>query len=81
MRFTVSVTSSADYDSEGYFTAERTFNTDYLPDAVEHLDAFLKSAGFIFDRLEAVDDLDCDLTLDEEINDAEDYNRNYINRK
>ena len=54
MRFTLSVNSKADYDSEDYFTAERTFNTEYLGDAVEHIEAFLRSAGFSFGRLEVI---------------------------
>lgn len=73
MRFTLSVTSSADYDSPEYFTAERTFNTDFLDEAIDNIELFLRSAGFYFDRIEAVNDDEEDLSLDE----AEAYNRNY----
>jgi len=83
MRFTLTVNSGAEYDSNEYFTTERSFNADYLIDALEHIEAFLKSAGFEFEQLEAVveDDEDLDEDLDEEVEAAEDYNRNYINRK
>lgn len=80
MRFTLTVNSGTEcYDSNEYFTTERSFNADYLIDALEHVEAFLKSAGFEFEQLEAV--VEDDEDLDEEIEAAEDYNRNYINRK
>ena len=78
MRFTLTVNSGADYDSDEYFTTERSFNTDYLIDALEHVEAFLKSAGFEFSYLEAVVD---DEDLDEEVKDAEAYNTQYFNSK
>jgi hypothetical protein len=56
MRFTLSVNSGGDYDSDGYFTAERTFNSEYLGDTVEHLENFLRSAGYSFGRLEVVNE-------------------------
>jgi hypothetical protein len=79
MRFTLTVNSRAEYDSNEYFTTERSFNTNHLIDALEHIEAFLKSVGFEFEQLEAV--VEDDEDLDEEIVDAEDYNSNYINRK
>jgi len=77
MRFTLSVNSGGDYDSNDYFTAERTFNTEYLGDALEHVELFLRSAGFSFGRLEIVneDDLNPDVLadrLDSEDTEAED---------
>jgi hypothetical protein len=78
MRFTLSVNSGAEYDSDEYFTTERSFNTDYLIDALENIEAFLKSAGFEFSYLEAV-------VEDEEASDgisaAEAYNTQYFNPK
>lgn len=76
MRFTLSVNSNADYDSSDYFTTERCFNTEYLFDALAHVEAFLKSAGFQFDRLEIVneDDLNPDVLaarLDSEDSEAQ----------
>ena len=78
MRFTLSVNSGADYDSDEYFTTERSFNTDYLIDALENIEAFLKSAGFEFSYLEAVVD---DEELSDDIKDAEAYNTSYFNPK
>jgi hypothetical protein len=77
MRFTLSVNSGGDYDSEDYFTAERTFNSEYLGDAIEHVEAFLRSAGFDFGHLEIVneDELNPDVLqarLDSEDAEAED---------
>lgn len=78
MRFTLSVTSSAEYDSPEYFTAERTFNTEFLDVAVENIELFLRSAGFYFDRLEAINDVEFESDEnDPAISEAEDYNRNY----
>jgi len=56
MRFTLSVNSGGDYDSDEYFTAERTFNSEYLSDALIHVESFLKSAGFEFGHLEIVNE-------------------------
>jgi hypothetical protein len=56
MRFTLSVNSGGDYDSNEYFTAERSFNTEYLGDALEHVELFLRSAGFSFGRLEIINE-------------------------
>jgi enamine deaminase RidA (YjgF/YER057c/UK114 family) len=78
MRFTLTVTSRADYDSDEYFTAERSFNTDHLFDALEHVEAFLKSAGFEFSYLEAVVDEEA---VSDDIRDAETYNTTYFNPK
>lgn len=77
MRFTLSVASAADYDSPEYFTAERTFNTEYLGDAVDNIELFLRSVGFNFGHLEVVneDDLNPDVLaerLDSEEAEAED---------
>ena len=74
MRFTLTVNSGADYDSDEYFTAERSFNTDHLIDALEHVEAFLKSAGFEFSYLEAAEASDG-------ISAAEAYNTKYFNPK
>ena len=62
MRFNLSVNSGGDYDSDEYFTSERTFNTEYLSDALTHVEAFLRSAGFEFGHLQIVneDDLNPD---------------------
>lgn len=77
MRFTLSVNSAADYDSNDYFTAERTFNTEYLVDAVEHVEAFLRSAGFDFGRL-LIDDQDEDLFDNgDSLDDKQSYNDSY----
>jgi hypothetical protein len=64
MRFTLSVNSGGDYDSNDYFTAERSFNTEYLGDALEHVELFLRSAGFSFNRLEIVNEIEVDATVD-----------------
>lgn len=66
MRFNLSVTSASDYDSPEYFTAERSFNTEYLSDALEHVELFLRSAGFSFGHLEIVneDDLNPDALVE-----------------
>lgn len=77
MRFTLSLNSGADYDSEDYFTAERTFNAELLSDVIEHMEFFLRSAGFNFGHLEIVNED----TLDDEMREAEHYDRTYINRK
>jgi hypothetical protein len=63
MRFTLSVNSGGDYDSDDYFTAERTFNSEYLGDTVEHIETFLRSAGFDFGHLEVInkDELNPDM--------------------
>ena len=78
MRFTLSVNSGADYDSDEYFTTERSFNTDHLIDALEHVEAFLKSAGFNFEYLEAVVE---DEEASNGISAAEAYNTEYFNSK
>ncbi len=81
MRFTLTVNSGADYDSDEYFTAERSFNTDHLIDALEHVETFLKSAGFEFSHLEAVvEDEDASDAYDG-ISAAEAYNTKYFNPK
>jgi hypothetical protein len=77
MRFTLSVNSGGDYDSDEYFTAERTFNSEYLSDALTHVESFLKSAGFEFGHLEIVneDEFNPDVladSLDSEDAEAED---------
>jgi hypothetical protein len=77
MRFTLSVNSGGDYDSNDYFTAERTFNTEYLGDALEHVELFLRSAGFEFGHLEIIneDEFNPDVladSLDSEDAEAED---------
>jgi hypothetical protein len=77
MRFTISVNSGADYDSNEYFTTECNFNTEYLGEAVEKIELFLRGAGFNFGRLEVVneDDLNPDVLatrLDSEDAEAED---------
>lgn len=77
MRFTLSLNSGADYDSEDYFSAERVFNAELLADVVEHLEFFLRNAGFSFGHLEIVNED----TLDDEMLEAEHYDRTYINRK
>lgn len=71
MRFTLSVNSGGDYDSNDYFTAERSFNTEYLGDALTHVELFLRSAGFEFGRLEIVneDDLNPDMLKSEPTDD------------
>jgi len=56
MRFTLSVNSKADYDSEDYFTTERTFNSEYLGDTIEHIENFLRSVGYSFGHLEVVNE-------------------------
>lgn len=81
MRFTITATSSADYDSEHYFTAERSFNTEDLDAVTEHLGDFLKSVGFCFDSLEPVTDFGEEEFSEEDLQEAEEYNRTYINRK
>lgn len=77
MRFTLSINSGADYDSEDYFTTERVFNAEHLNDVLEHVEFFLRSAGFSFGALEIVNEDD----LDEEIEEMEHYDRTYVNRK
>jgi len=76
MRFTISVNSGADYDSNDYFTTECNFNTEYLGEAVEKIELFLRGAGFNFGHLEVVneDDLNPDVLaarLDSEDSEAE----------
>lgn len=63
MRYTFTANSGADYDSDEYFTTERNFNTEFLTDAVSNFEAFLRSVGFDFGRLEIVnrDDLNPDV--------------------
>lgn len=56
MRFNLSVNSGGDYDSDEYFTAERSFNTEYLSDALTHVEAFLRSAGFEFGHLQIINE-------------------------
>ncbi len=76
MRFNISATSNAEYDSEDYFTAERQFNTESLGVALENLELFLRSVGFHFGRLEVVNE--DHLNPDELIN-TEEYQRAWVN--
>ena len=71
MRFTLSVNSGADYDSNEYFTTECSFNTEYLGEAVEKIELFLRGAGFSFGHLEVVneDDLNPDMLKSEPTDD------------
>ena len=51
MQFEISGTFG-EYSDDDYYTTRRDFKAETLGEAIEHIETFLRSMGFSFDKIE-----------------------------